>query len=111
MRLFQINELKDDEKNKIKAYLEKITAKSDLDTLFWLEIPEEFLDDEQKNHKECMPFCFAIEIGNWDFVNFEFLVRSRNKIRCSCIKFANKQQREFLFDFIDKLTNDLSIKV
>lgn len=111
MRLIQISELRDHEIDTIRDYLCKKTLPSEIETLHWLELPYEILDDEQKCHFECMPYYFAVEIGLRNFINFELLVRSRKKIRCTCIKYANKTQRDFLLNFIDNMIHDLGIRV
>ena len=45
-----------------------------------------------------------------DFVRFEFLIRSRETMRCTCIGYATRQQRDFILAFADRLVEDLAIR-
>jgi len=45
-----------------------------------------------------------------DFVRFEFLVRSQKTLRCSCIDYATRQQRDFILAFADRLVEELQLK-
>ena len=41
----------------------------------------------------------------------ELLVRTGNRVRCSCITYANRQQREWLIDTVDAILDKLGVKV
>ena len=108
MHQYVIDELRKGEVDKITNYLKKYCEKSDLDNLFWLRLPDDLLTPTQYEHKECGPFWAGIEVTE-ESVVFEMLIRSRNKLRCSCISYASTQQRQFILNFADKLLKDIEI--
>jgi hypothetical protein len=67
------------------------------------------LSPEQFSHVDCRPFRFAVELGD-DFVRFEFLIRSRETMRCSCIGYATRVQRDFILAFADRLVEELPLR-
>ena len=44
-------------------------------------------------------------------VDFELLIRSRRIMRCNCIRYADKKQRDYLIDYADRMLEDLDIKI
>jgi len=44
------------------------------------------------------------------FVRFEFLIRSEKTMRCPCIAYATRQQRDFILAFADRLVERLSLR-
>ncbi|MGQ9745372.1 MAG: hypothetical protein ACUVQV_05155 [Dissulfurimicrobium sp.] len=110
MRQYMVDELRQEELNRIRNYLELNCEPSGLGGLYWLHIPEAYLSKTQLEHKSCLPFCTAIEIGS-SWVKFEMLIRSRKKIRCNCIAFATSKQRQFILEFADRLliTNNIFV--
>ena len=44
------------------------------------------------------------------FVRFEFLIRSDQTMRCACIGYATRQQRDFILDYADRLVEDLELR-
>jgi hypothetical protein len=45
-----------------------------------------------------------------DFVRFEFLIRSRETMRCACIGYATRVQRDFILAFADRLVEELALR-
>ncbi len=109
MQQYVVDELRENEIQRILAYLEKNCEKSELDNLFWLTLPDDILTPIQYQHRDCSPFCIGIEV-NEDKVIFEMLVRSRKKLRCNCISYATGQQRQFILNFADILLRESDIK-
>ena len=110
MRQYVVDELRADEVEKIKEYLDKYCDLSDMVGLYWLKIPGDILSPTQYEHKSCQPHCAAIELGD-KWVKFEMLVRSRQKIRCECVCYATTQQRTFLLSFVDNLLDKTGIRI
>jgi len=108
MRQYVVDELRKNEIERVTSYLEKYCESGGVNRLFWLQLPKELLSDVQAEHKECGPFCIGIEVTD-DSVVFEMLVRSRKKLRCSCIAYASDQQRQFILSFADKMIRETEV--
>ncbi len=104
MKQYVIDELRPDEIAKVVSYLENHCDQGGLQNIFWLEIPKEMLSGVQAIHASCGPHCSAVEVHS-DRVIFELLVRGRKKIRCECVSYANRPQRDYIIDFADNLLN------
>ncbi|WP_027183338.1 hypothetical protein [Desulfovibrio inopinatus] len=111
MRSYLIDELTTADLKKIEKRLKDKGLASSLEGVFYLPVPEMFLTEEQKSHKEsCGPYIVAIEIGR-DFVKMELLVRGLGKLRCSCITYCNPELRLHLMDSLDDFIRELDIPV
>ncbi len=108
MRQYVVDELRKNELERVEQYLKNHCEAAGVNRLYWLKIPDELLSDIQAEHKDCAPFCIGIEITD-DSVVFEMLVRSRQKLRCSCISYASEQQRGFILNFADRLVKETEI--
>ncbi len=109
MRQYVIDQLKPEERDKIKAYLEQYCEPAGLDGMFWLHVPLEVLSETQRDHQGCQPHCVGIELREQE-VKIEFLVRSRNKIRCECIAYALPHQRDYIINFIEQMLKETKVK-
>ncbi|MFW5731133.1 MAG: hypothetical protein ACOCV7_05745 [Desulfonatronovibrionaceae bacterium] len=111
MRSYLIEEINPSDMDRIIDRLNFICLEKPLQDLFWLTVPEEVLTPEQKEHLEsCGPFHLALESGK-DFLKLELLVRCRSKIRCSCITYATRQQREHMIQYLDDMLKNLDISI
>ncbi len=108
MQQYVVDELRTSEIMRITDYLEKSCERSTLDNLYWLKVPDDLLTSVQYEHKDCSPFCVGIEVTD-DKVVVEMLIRSRKKLRCSCIAYASNQQRQFILNFVDTLLRESEI--
>ena len=100
---YVIDEIKKADIEKVRAYLKGKNYKSPIEDIFWIPIPEELLNPTQKEHyATCGPYIFSLELGK-DFIKLELLVRATNKIRCSCISFATKQQRDYAINLVENI--------
>ena len=100
---YVIDEIKKADIEKVRAYLKGKNYKSPIEDIFWIQIPEELLNAIQKEHfASCGPYIFSLELGR-DFIKLELLVRATNKIRCSCISFATKQQRDYAINLVENI--------
>lgn len=109
MRQYILDEINRQDIPRIRDYLGEHAQSSGLADIWWVDFSEDLLSPDQFRHRDCMPFRFAVELGD-DFVRFEFLVRSQKTLRCSCIDYATRQQRDFIMAFADRLVDDLELK-
>ena len=109
MRQLLFDEISQKDIRKITSYLKKQTEITPLHNVFWVHLPEELWDETQKDHMNCQPYYFAIEVGG-NYLRIELLIRSRQRIHCKCIKYANEMQRAFILEFADKLLKTLNIR-
>ncbi len=77
--------------------------------LYWIVLPDDILTDVQKEHTDCAPFYFGVEMER-DLVRFEFLVRSNAHLHCDCIAHATTEQRLYVLDFIDTMLDEEQIR-
>lgn len=110
MRQYVIDELREEEIARIRAFLDTACERSGLENLYWLNIPDDLLSPEQFAHKDCRPFAVGIEMGRRE-ITFELLVRSMARIRCTCIAFATPAQRDFVLAFADRVVSKSAIPV
>lgn len=124
MRLYVVNEIKEQDLERITDALEQRGMAASVERLYWLDVPEELLSPEQREHLEsCGPFSMGLEaIDEFGqagrapgcegrMLALEMLVRSRNKLRCSCIAYATPEQRAYAIEFLDGLFRELDIPV
>jgi len=109
MRQYVIDQLKREEIDRIRTFLDENCERSELEGLYWLRLPDDLLSGVQVEHRECAPFFFAVELGD-SWLKFEFLVRTRSRLRCHCIQHATQAQRGYLLNFVDAMTEKLGIE-
>lgn len=108
MRQYRIDELRPRDYEKIKAHLDDCFGPSALDGLYWIPLDDSLLNDVQRSHVDCQPFYFAVELLS-DCISFELLIRTRKRVRCGCICYANWEQTTSIIRFADKIFEDLDI--
>ncbi|MEJ5299502.1 MAG: hypothetical protein WHS38_00755 [Thermodesulforhabdaceae bacterium] len=110
MKQYIIDQLRESDYDEIKQYLDDNTKMSAMEGIYWVDLPQELYSNIQKEHIQCQPFYFAVNLSR-RFVGFEFLIRSHSVLRCSCIGYATKIQRDFIIDFADSILDRLRIKL
>lgn len=108
MKQYVIDELRPEDYDKLKAYLDNHMAVPEFDGLYRLPLDEQLLTEVQSAHAECQPFYFALELLS-DHLACELLVRTNNRVRCDCIQAATEAQRNWLIDTVDTLFARLEI--
>ncbi len=108
MKQYVIDELRYEDFEKIKQYLDARFSQNDIEGLYWLPIPEAHLDEIQTVHVDCRPYFFSLEL-DYPKLACELLVRTQNRIRCDCIKYATEPQRNWLIDSVDAMFEKLEI--
>jgi hypothetical protein len=102
MRQIVIDELSPMERDNIDSYLKRSLQPGPMLGLYWFVLPGDLLSEAQTGHDDCGPFYMAVEVERTS-VRFELLVRSHANLHCTCIAYATPVQRQFIFDFIDKM--------
>jgi len=114
MRQYLLDEIGRGDLPRVRQYLKEHATASSLEDIWWVDLPEDLLSPEQFAHRDCRPFRFAVEVGEKEvgdsFLRFEFLIRSREKMRCTCIDYATRQQRDFILAYADRLVEDLALR-
>ncbi len=109
MRQYMLDEIVRQDMPRVREYLHQHAIAARLEDIWWVDLPEDLLSPEQFAHQNCRPFRFAVEVGD-DFVRFECLIRSDQKMRCSCIGYATRPQRDFILAFADRLVEELGLR-
>ena len=109
MKQYVIDELRPKDYQKIKSFMDENVGSSNVDGVYWLQLNSDILTPVQKEHTDCQPFYFAVDL-ELNRVAFELLVRTKNKIRCSCMGYATEKQRAWLIGFADAIFDELGIK-
>jgi len=110
MKQYIIDELRYNDYEKIKLSLDENLGTSEIDGIYWLPLEKEILTDEQASHKECLPLFFVIDLRP-ERICCELLVRTKNKIKCTCIGYATEKQRNWLIQYADDMLRLLEISV
>ncbi|VEN73759.1 conserved hypothetical protein [Candidatus Desulfarcum epimagneticum] len=110
MRQYVIDEMRLDDFDRVKAHLDKRFEASEVEGVYWIELDEDVLSDEQKRHRECRPHCFAVELTP-GALSVELLVRSKTFLKCACMAYADPRQRRWLMDRVDAIFEKLEISV
>ncbi len=108
MRAYFLDEITPLNIQKIVTFIKENAARSSMEEIFWVRIPDDLLSPVQFRHTGCQPYCFAVEVGS-DWVKLEFLVRSMETMRCNCTAYATDSQREYIIKFADRMLNQLDI--
>ncbi len=110
MKQYVIDELRPKDYATVKTYLDENFSAPDMGGIYWVPLDQDLLTEVQAEHANCQPFYFAIALEP-DFVAFELLVRTKNKMRCSCMSYATEKQRNWFIGFADSIFDKFKIKV
>lgn len=108
MRQYVIDELRPENHKKIKQYLEETYGSAEMAGIYWVPLSTEVLTKTQLEHSDCQPFYFAVDLDQNRFA-LELLVRTKNRVRCACIGYASKAQRDWILDKMDSIFSQLNI--
>jgi hypothetical protein len=109
MKQYLIDELRPADQHKVKTYLDENYGPCELGSIYWVPLATEYYSDIQREHTTCQPFYFAIELHPRALA-CELLVRTRERIRCGCIAYADRRQLTWIIQLIDDMFEDLQIK-
>ena len=108
MKQYVIDELRPEDHHKIKQYLDATYGSVEMGGIYWVPLAAEVLTEIQREHADCQPFYFAIDLEEERFA-LELLVRTKNRIRCACIGYASKDQRIWIMEVVDAIFEKLDI--
>jgi len=108
MKQYVIDEIRPQDYEKVKGYLDKTYGGTVMDGLYWVPVEDTMLSGVQQTHTACAPFFMALELGP-DRLAAELLVRPRSRVRCDCIHYADEQQRNWLVRTVDAIFEKLEI--
>ena len=108
MKHYVIDELRYQDYESVKAYLDAHMEASAINGLYWYPIDESLLTDIQKRHTACAPFYFALALEE-NQLSCELLVRTKNSVRCDCMGYASEAQRNWIIRLVDTIFEKLGI--
>jgi hypothetical protein len=108
MKQYVIDEIRPRDFEKVKGYLDDTYGGADVDGLYWVKVDEALLSGVQQAHHDCAPFFMALELSP-DRLAAEMLVRTRCRVRCDCIHYADEGQCNWLVRTVDAIFEKLEI--
>lgn len=109
MKYYLIDEISGRDMERLSRYLKDSRKMSGLDKLFWIEVPEEFLNDVQAGHGTCRPYFFSLETGA-GMIKTELFIRTLKGMKCTCSSYADERQTRFITGFVDGIIRNLDIR-
>lgn len=110
MKQYVVDQIRKPDEDKLRSYLENNFGPSELGCIYWIPIATELLTEKQLEHEECSPHLAAVQLDSGQLC-CEFLIRTKNRIRCECMGYATSKQREWLIETIDAILEKLGIRV
>jgi hypothetical protein len=110
MKQYVVDQLRYPDFEKLKACLDQTWGPAELGGIYWIRLEEGLLTPVQAEHRECQPLVAALELQETR-LSLELLVRTRSRIRCSCIAYADDRQRSWLIGVVDRMLAQLEISV
>jgi len=92
----------------LKEYFDMHLEAASVDGIYWFELERDVLTPVQSDHESCRPHVFALMLEN-TYLSCELLVRIKTNIKCDCMGYATKEQRDWLIDQTDAIFETLSI--
>jgi hypothetical protein len=108
MKQYVIDELRPDDDQKIKNYLDDHFGPPDIGAIYWIPLDVSLYDKEQLTHTSCHPLYLVIHLEPSSLAA-ELLIRTRNWIRCDCIRYMNQDQLNWFISFVDSIFSRLDI--
>jgi hypothetical protein len=108
MKQYVIDELRPEDCRKIKGYLDNHFGPPDMGEIYWVPLDVSLYTKEQKAHTRCHPLYLVIHLEPASLAA-ELLVRTRNRVRCDCIRYVNEEQMNWFISFVDSIFSRLNI--
>ena len=108
MKYYLVDEIYPSDMDKIVDFLKNNASLSEIERLFWVELPDDHLNEEQSLHPDCRPHRFAVELGN-DWIRAELFIRTPNSLVCTCVSYCDMRQRDFIFQYMENMLGRLDI--
>ncbi len=110
MKQYVIDQIQPEDRVRLQAELEARFGAPDLGGIYWLPLDGERLNPLQAAHQDCHPLCVALELCEERLV-CELLIRTRQRMRCDCMGYADSRQRGWIMDTLDDILAGLDIKI
>jgi len=110
MKQYVIDQLRREDHRQVKTYLDAHFHGSGMEGLYWIPVDPGHYSPVQAEHTDCQPYFFAVELTE-DKISCELLVRTRQRVRCGCIAYATRDQRNWLIDCMDAILEKLGISI
>jgi hypothetical protein len=110
MKQYVVDQLRYPDFEKLKAYLDQAYGAAAMGSIYWIPLDRDLLTPVQREHEACGPHLAAVELDETR-LSVELLVRTRSRVRCSCIAYATAEQREWLIRRVDDILSQLDISV
>jgi hypothetical protein len=110
MKQYVVDQLRYLDYEKLKAYLDQTYGPAEMGGIYWVRLEKELLTPVQGEHRECQPFVAALDLQETR-LSLELLVRTRSRIRCGCIAYADDHQRSWLIGLVDRMLTQMEISV
>jgi hypothetical protein len=108
MKQYVIDGLSLQDTHKLKKYFGDHLETATVEGIYWLELDREVLTPMQSAHESCGPHVFALMLED-TYLSCELLVRIKTNIKCDCMGYSTKEQRDWLIDQTDAILEKLSI--
>lgn len=109
MKYYLIDEISVPDMEKLLVFLRDKGIASGLEGVFWIKVPEEYLDEIQSGHMDCKPYVFAVEPGKGE-IKAELFIRSSKGMKCSCSGYPDPGQSLFVIRLMDEMIRELDIR-
>jgi hypothetical protein len=109
MKYYAIDEIPSADMDKVSAFLKSHGSASGLEKIFWVNLPDEYLNTVQAGHTDCRPYFFAVELGR-DIMKAELYVRTLKGLKCTCSGYSDPEQSRFIINFIDEIVKELKLR-
>jgi hypothetical protein len=110
MKQYVLDGLRLEDHQKLKEYLDRYLTSSPIGGVYWLKLDQDILTPVQKKHADCQPHVCALMLEE-PYLSCEFLVRVEKKIKCDCMDYATKEQRDWIIDQVDAILEKLDIRI
>ena len=110
MKQYLIDGLRLEDYHKLREYLDQYLESAPIGGIYWLEIDKTLLTPIQETHQQCGPHVFALILEE-SLLSCELLVRIKKNIKCDCMGYASREQRDWLIDQVDAMLENLSIRI
>ncbi|MBG0780251.1 MAG: hypothetical protein H0S81_10050 [Desulfotignum balticum] len=110
MKQYVIDGLRPQDYLRLKEYLDEYTQVAGIVGIYWLPLEKEVLTPVQADHRDCAPHVFALKLEQSSLA-CELLVRTQKQIRCDCMAYATRDQRNWLIDQTDAILEKLDIRI
>jgi hypothetical protein len=108
MKQYVIDELRAADYKALKTHLDEFYGPAVLEGIYWITIDTDKLSDIQRQHRACQPHYIAVELEQ-NRLACELLVRTKNRVRCDCIRYATETQLIWIIALIDNIFKQLKI--